>query len=98
MTKRASLALPRKDHVYVLGGYDQQSKLMLKSCERYSLCHDVWEAIADMTEAKCAFAAASDGLSNIYIFGGFDGKRRLASIERYSVEQNTWVRLEFELR
>lgn len=71
------------DFIYTMGGYDQLQKIMLKKCERYNILKDEWELLPDLNESKCAFGAAADEEGFIYIFGGFDGKERLRSIEKY---------------
>lgn len=46
---------------------------------------------------RCAFAATvCDG--KIYIFGGYDGKERLNSIEVYNPELNKWTLLSATLK
>ena len=53
--EHASVFLDNK--VYVLGGYNSNSKKMLNSCETYDFKLNKWSIIATMASAKCAFAA-----------------------------------------
>lgn len=57
---------------------------MLSSCERYSIETNEWKIIEPLQKPKCAFAAAAVNNEYIYVFGGFDGRERLNTIERYS--------------
>ena len=45
---------------------------------------------------RCAFAAIVCG-GRIYVFGGYDGKERLSSIEVYSPDNNKWTVLSRKL-
>jgi kelch-like protein 10 len=85
ITLLKSLNHSRKEHaavylnhrVFVMGGYNSESKEMLKSCEMYNPESDTWKIMASLNRVKCAFAATSANDRYIYAFGGFDGVRRL---------------------
>lgn len=54
--------------------------------------------IEQLNRYKCAFAATTVSNQFIYIFGGFDGKERLNSIEKYSVKDNKWTLLDVKFK
>lgn len=97
---------PRKEHatvfldgfVYAIGGYDGNAKKMLSTCERYDLMKDEWELIDSLKKQKCAFAATAVNNRYIYVFGGFDGRERLNTVERYCKEDNSWSLLSFKFK
>ncbi|CAK80422.1 unnamed protein product (macronuclear) [Paramecium tetraurelia] len=101
-----SMYYPRKEHacvyldghVYAIGGYDGTTKQMLSCCEKYSLVADEWKMIDPLQKQKCAFAAATALNKYIYVFGGFDGRERQNTIERFSVKDNQWKVLEFKFK
>ncbi|CAD8161521.1 unnamed protein product [Paramecium pentaurelia] len=101
-----SMYYPRKEHacvyldgfVYAIGGYDGTTKQMLSCCEKYSLVTDEWKMIDPLQKQKCAFAAATALNKYIYVFGGFDGRDRQNTIERYSVKDNQWKVLELKFK
>ncbi|CAK69936.1 unnamed protein product (macronuclear) [Paramecium tetraurelia] len=101
-----SMYYPRKEHacvyldgfVYAIGGYDGTTKQMLSCCEQYSLAADEWKMIDPLQKQKCAFAAATALNKYIYVFGGFDGRERQNTIERYSVKDNQWKVLEVKFK
>ncbi len=73
-------------YVFAIGGYDGNLKKMLSSCERYDVEKDEWIFVDSLKKQKCAFAATSVANKYIYVFGGFDGRERLNTIERFSHE------------
>jgi N-acetylneuraminic acid mutarotase len=81
-----------------MGGYDGANNRFLKSCEKYNMLTDEWTPITSMKIARCAFSATSVSDKMAYIFGGYDGTQRLASIERYMPELDSWELLSLTLR
>ncbi|KAG1652158.1 Kelch-like protein 1 [Nymphon striatum] len=72
-------------HVFCIGGFKKNS------CERYDDEINRWRGIAPM-ECKRSFAAGCyDGMSYIYVAGGYNLKDCLSSIERYNVFTNQWT-------
>ena len=62
----------------------------LSSVERYDPAKNAWEAVAPMSAARAAPAAAVvDG--KLYVMGGYDSGIRLSSVERYDPARNEWV-------
>ena len=80
---------PRKEHalvrlqtfIYVIGGYNMRKKSFLKSCERFDVEKNQWVYIAPLITQRCAFAASSLNNDKIAVCGGYDGTKRLDSIE-----------------
>lgn len=96
----------RKEHaavslngfVYAMGGYDGVNSCFLSACERYDIAKDEWKCISPMHIARCAFSATSVNNHYIFIFGGYDGVQRLASIEKYEPDRDIWTVLDVSLR
>jgi len=88
----------RKEHalvrlktlIYAIGGYNAKNKTFLKSCERYEVKDDKWTAISPLITQRCAFAATALNGNKIAVCGGYDGKKRLDSIEIYEPDIDTW--------
>ncbi|BHF85866.1 hypothetical protein SprV_1002904000 [Sparganum proliferum] len=90
--KRASLAVGRSYHaavvlteaagevlIGVFGGYNGGR---LSSCEVYEVSRDRWFKLPDLREKRNDMAAAClPGDSRIFVFGGYNGSSRLASVE-----------------
>ncbi|BHF85557.1 hypothetical protein SprV_1002872400 [Sparganum proliferum] len=90
--KRASLAVGRRKHaaavlteaggealIGVFGGYNDGC---LSSCEVYEVSRDRWFKLPDLREKRSATAAAClPGDSRVFVFGGYNGSSRLASVE-----------------
>eukprot|EP00826_Nyctotherus_ovalis_P006038 TRINITY_DN11388_c0_g1_i1.p1 TRINITY_DN11388_c0_g1~~TRINITY_DN11388_c0_g1_i1.p1 ORF type:complete len:235 (-),score=60.00 TRINITY_DN11388_c0_g1_i1:114-818(-) len=101
----AMMSEPRKEHalvriktlIYALGGYNAKSKTFLKSCEYFSMKDGKWTMIASLITQRCAFAATSLNGNKIAVCGGYDGKRRLDSIEIYEPTSNSWKALGMKL-
>jgi hypothetical protein len=50
-----------------------------------------------MITSKCAFSACVVD-RYIYTFGGYDGSKRLDTIDRYSIKKDKWEECPFKLR
>lgn len=96
---------PRKEHalvrlgqtIYVMGGYNGKTKTFLKTCEKFELKKNVWIPIANLLTQRCAFAATSLNGDKIAVLGGYDGKKRVDSIEIYDPKTDAWKLLEIKL-
>nr|VZI38040.1 unnamed protein product [Spirometra erinaceieuropaei] len=91
--KRASLDVGRVGHaaavlteaggetlIGVFGGYGNGG--YLSSCEVYEVGRDRWFKLPDLREKRNSTAAAClPGDSRIFVFGGYNGSSRLASVE-----------------
>jgi N-acetylneuraminic acid mutarotase len=90
---------PRKEHavirlgmeLYVIGGYNGKNNTFLKSCEKYVAKENKWVYIANLNIQRCAFAATPLNGDKILVCGGFDGKKRLVTIEVYLQNSNEWI-------
>ena len=82
------------EHMYVVGGFDGSE--YYNSVRRWDLGKEGeggWEALACMTVARCyvsVCAVTLPGKEEVWACGGFDGRSRLASCERYDVGRNQW--------
>lgn len=94
--EHAAVCLGR--YVYVMGGYDGLTNRFLRSCERFCLEEGAWRDVQNLNMGRCAFSATAVDDLHIYIFGGYDGGQRLASIERYSPLEDAWHSMHFTLR
>ena len=96
----------RKEHsivylnnfIYAIGGYDEIQNQFLNKCEKYWILNKEWLDCADMNIARCAFCATVVNNKYIFIFGGYDGTQRLASIEKYVPENDSWYMINTSLR
>ncbi|BHF85072.1 hypothetical protein SprV_1002823000 [Sparganum proliferum] len=92
--KRASLAVGRRWHaaavlteaegealIGVFGGYNGNDE-GLSSCEVYEVSRERWFKLPDLREKRYDTAAAClPGDSRVFVFGGWNGSSRLASVE-----------------
>ena len=79
------------EKLYIVGGLANGGDA-LATFYRYDSMANVWEAMAPMSTARCAPAAAVvDG--KLYVMGGNgadDNDKSLSSVERYDPEENAW--------
>ena len=74
------------EKLYMVGGFALSA---LATFYRYDSMANVWEAMAPMSTARYALAAAAvDG--KLYVMGGDDGQNGLSSVERYDPAKNAW--------
>ena len=92
-----SLSMPRSDgsavvhngRLYIFGGYAGDA---LNSAEVYDVNTDTWYPIANMhTRRSGASAVLIPGSNKIMVLGGYNGSTRVASVEFYDTETNTWA-------
>ena len=87
--------------LYAVGGYGGQfthnddldsPSECLKSAERFDFELEQWETLPSMSDARRALAivAMPDG---IYAIGGYDGQKYLATVEKYCLMTNKWVKV-----
>jgi len=80
-------------YVFVIGGFvkDRNVNTACYVNTVYRLCleSEEWTTMAPMGNTRFAFAAVLKG-KYIYVFGGYNGRRRLSSTERYCIDNNTW--------
>jgi N-acetylneuraminic acid mutarotase len=78
-------------HIYAVGGSCGQQ--LYASVERFSPGPDgeSWVEVAPMHTARIGLAVCAHSRL-LYAIGGFDGHRRLADVESYNPDTNTWKR------
>jgi hypothetical protein len=82
-------ALYCEDYVYAIAGLDTENHYT-NHCERFSLRTEKWEPIASLNENKDTVAGATDSTcEHIYVMGGRNAEM-CATIEKYSIQHNTW--------
>ena len=82
--------------VYVFGGINYSDRIMSK-CERYNLAENVWSPLTCLVEPRKNSSACVLNGESIYVFGGNSSYKTLDTIERYSVNANTWTLLKIRL-
>ena len=81
-------AVVNRRFVYVIGGMYANQRVV-NTMYRLSLETYEWTTLAPMGTAR--YQCASVLLDNyVYVFGGYNGDRALASVERYSIAGNNW--------
>ena len=109
ISQKKSMRLYRKEHVslvmngyvYVLGGFESIQNQFIADCERFNLETEEWEEIRNMNRPRCAFGAVR--FTNyrkewcILVVGGFNGQKRMKSIELYDQKQDSWTELNLQL-
>jgi N-acetylneuraminic acid mutarotase len=89
--------------LYVLGGYEAQSKAQLRTCEYFDLERHLWVKIASMAVERSMAAAVKINPDELLVFGGYNRDTgTLDSIESYCLSKDTWsltkLRLPIPLR
>eukprot|EP00357_Protocruzia_adherens_P002336 CAMPEP_0114990506 /NCGR_PEP_ID=MMETSP0216-20121206/10838_1 /TAXON_ID=223996 /ORGANISM="Protocruzia adherens, Strain Boccale" /LENGTH=524 /DNA_ID=CAMNT_0002353697 /DNA_START=175 /DNA_END=1746 /DNA_ORIENTATION=- len=103
VTTKASLRQNRYTHalaylqgyVYAIGGRSLNG--CLTSCERYNIQANVWEMAAPMNFKRCTLTAVTVNDAFIYVFGGYDGTKRVDTIEFYEHNSNVWTILDVKM-
>ncbi|XP_013401829.1 kelch-like protein 12 [Lingula anatina] len=78
--------------LYVIGGYDGQSRLSLVECLDISQDKPAWHAVAPMHHRR-GLAGGCVYQDMIFVCGGFDGTNRHTSLERYDPRIDQWTLL-----
>lgn len=91
LTKRrryvASASLNGK--VYIIGGYDGQSRLSLVECLDLTVEDPQWQSVSSMSQRR-GLAGVCVYKGEIYVCGGFDGYNRHTSMECYNPLADQW--------
>lgn len=77
--------------VYVPGGYDADGRV-LDILEIYDTRTDTWAAGPSLPAPRCAYALAAVQ-EQVYLFGGWDGRRYTNSVFRYDPLSERWEEL-----
>lgn len=91
--------LTYKDHyVYAIGGryYGKGALGVLNKCERYDLNNNTWTSIAPLNNKRCT-STCYIFENSIYVVGGYQGDKRLDSVEKYDEKTNVWSLCSFKL-
>jgi N-acetylneuraminic acid mutarotase len=79
--------------IYVIGGYDMQSKKCLSTTEVYDPLTDKWSTLASMPTSRQKFETVVIN-GKIYAIGGYDADMiRLSATEVYDISSNSWTKL-----
>jgi NAD+ kinase len=73
------------DYLYIFGGYNQESEVSLRTCERFSLETLRWTSLPVMNEERRLASACVLG-AFIYLVGGYS----LSTIEIFSTDSQMW--------
>jgi hypothetical protein len=76
------------DQIYIIGGDDSDDR-SISSVNRFDPVANLWSAVAPMSVAREALGSFVIG-GSIYAVGGLGGGKRFSSMERYSVESDSW--------
>ncbi|XP_063982748.1 kelch-like protein 10 [Diachasmimorpha longicaudata] len=82
-------------NIYVIGGFDNASgtnieaKVYFSSCRCFNAVTKTWREVAPMNSRRCYVSVAVLN-DMIYAIGGYNGHRRLNSVERYNYKENQW--------
>lgn len=77
--------------IYVFGGIGstKQKDPRLDSAERYNINTKKWEDLPRMPTKRTAFSAVAVE-NKIYIIGGYNGEKWLASVQVFDIQSQTW--------
>ncbi|KAK3101658.1 hypothetical protein FSP39_005276 [Pinctada imbricata] len=75
--------------VYVIGGYDGQSRLSTVECLDLSQEEPSWQTVSSMSQRR-GLAGVCVFRGEIYVCGGFDGYSRHTSMECYNPTLDQW--------
>lgn len=75
--------------IYVIGGYDGQTRLNSVECLDLTSDEPVWQNVAPMNQHR-GLAGACVHKGRIYVCGGFDGYTRHTSMESYNPILDQW--------
>ncbi len=81
------------DKILVAGGCDNEGQ-PANALEIFDLNANIWRSDAqEMPEALCAYAATAYN-GELYVIGGWNGKKYVDSVYVYNPQQNEWRQLE----
>mmetsp|Transcript_18983 Transcript_18983/g.8839 ORF Transcript_18983/g.8839 Transcript_18983/m.8839 type:complete len:104 (-) Transcript_18983:298-609(-) len=84
-------------YVYVMGGIQYESDMVLKTCERYDLENKTWTFFNSMKLGRSGHTAVADA-RRIYVSGGYIGYSNLTdSIEYFDMSTDEWYTLGVKL-
>ncbi|XP_046356512.2 kelch-like protein 12 [Haliotis rufescens] len=78
--------------LYVIGGFDGQSRLSMAECLDMTEDKNMWTIVSSMNHRR-GLAGCCVYKGHIYVCGGFDGYTRHTSMERYNPSNDDWTML-----
>lgn len=78
------------DLLYVIGGRNEVVG-EVDAVEMYAPLTDQWETVVPMRQKRYGPVACASRDGFIYVFGGFNSRRIVESVERYEPKANTWT-------
>ncbi|XP_050421438.1 kelch-like protein 2 [Adelges cooleyi] len=81
-------------YIYVVGGYDLSNKNRLNSVEYYDVNSKVWTEITKPMPTARSYCSAAVFNNKLYVFGGFNNRVSLATVEYYNFEKKHWKQLD----
>jgi len=85
----STVYLPKGYGIFLIGGLDNQDNYSRK-CLWLKKYRNFYEK-CPMLQKRAFFSALFCRVdSQVYVFGGFDGQKDLASCEKYSLYENVW--------
>jgi N-acetylneuraminic acid mutarotase len=83
-------------YVYVMGGFESETRRTTAATERYDIVRNRWRRVADMP-VGLNHAAAVAYRGDVYVLGGYreenGGQREVATLYRYDPDRDRWTRL-----
>jgi N-acetylneuraminic acid mutarotase len=97
LLKRTEVAAVRiRRFIYVVGGFEQQTRSTTAAVERYDITRNRWRRVKSMPVGLNHPAAAAYR-DDVYVLGGYTGRGDLrgevSSLLRYDPVRNRWTRL-----
>ncbi len=74
--------------VYVPGGCDAEGT-PIRTVEVYDVASDTWREVSPLPQPRCAYALTSWD-EKLYLFGGWDGERYVATVYVYDPQADAW--------
>jgi hypothetical protein len=71
-------------HLFAFGGRSKTNHVYYNKIQRYTPTADIWEEVSTMIQAR-AWPSAVFFNNAIFIMGGYDGRDRLNTVERYDL-------------
>lgn len=78
-------------YIYMLGGYDQSIKKIVKSCCRYNIVTEKWQQLQPMLFEITDASACAINECQIAVTGGINSTQRLTDIVQiFDIRENSW--------
>lgn len=91
-------AVYHSQKAYLFGGYDNDSKIQLKTSEYYDIINSKWVTISDMKIARSQSSACRINDDQIIVCGGYNKEKgTIDSIEKYNISKDRFELLPIKL-